>query len=150
LLLRSALRMPFFATLSTELHRLGVWGGLGWEGEQASFRFQWSFEIWSPTRWLKKTSKLAEGTATFLLFLNLHLTGYEHQITKKNRLLVHLFCCNEKYMNNLWYLSFFFSKYLCKDAFLLVEPSKKFWKEKRKKTRKRRVTIIVKENGAMS
>ena len=92
-------------------------------------------------------SMLAEVTATFVLFFNLHLTGYEGQITKKNRLLVHLFCCNEDYIKNLRYLSFFFSKYLCNDAFLLVEPSKSVQgkKEKEEDEEERVRTITVKE-----
>jgi hypothetical protein len=97
-------------------------------------------------------STLAEVTATFLLFFNLHLTGYEGQITKKNILLVHFFCCNEECIKDLRYLSFFFSKYLCKDAFLLVEPSKRVQgkKEKEEDEEERVRPIIEEENGAMS
>lgn len=49
-------------------------------------------------------------------------------------------------------LSFFFSKYLCKDAFLLVEPSKRVQgkKEKEEDEEERVRPIIEEENGAMS
>lgn len=50
------------------------------------------------------------------------------------------------------HLSFFFSKYLCKDAFLLVEPSKRVQgkKEKEEDEEERVRPIIEEENGAMS